>query len=77
VRLVLMFHYWLSFRSLRFTHSAGRRSCQSHYSIREALLYIITEPSNIPSHTSHELTLVAECVDAVHGGDGHPQLQLK
>ena len=25
-RLVLMFHYWHSFRSLRFSHSAGRQT---------------------------------------------------
>ena len=38
--LVLMLHYWRPFCHLGFTHSAGRRSCQSHYGTRIALLYI-------------------------------------
>jgi len=38
--LVLILHYWRPFRFLGFTHSAGRRSCQSRYSNRPTLLYI-------------------------------------
>ena len=39
--LVLMFHYWRPFIFLGFTNSAGRRSCQSHYSYGLLVLYIL------------------------------------
>jgi len=40
VMLVLMLHYWHPFHCLGFTHSAGRRLCQSHYSNLKVILYI-------------------------------------
>jgi len=35
-----MLHYWRPFRCLGFTHSAGRRSCRSQYSMAFAILHI-------------------------------------
>jgi len=50
VVVVLMFHYWRPFKLLGLKHSAGRRSCQSHYCMGTRMLYIssLNRPS-IPS----------------------------
>jgi len=48
-----MLRYWQPFGGLGFTHSAGRQSCQSHYSTATWVLYISSRsPSNIPSSLS-------------------------
>jgi len=53
--LVFMLHYWRPFLALGVTHSAGRRSCQSHYSTIQLLLYISSlNLHSIPSRTSSD-----------------------
>ena len=54
VMLILMFHDWCPSKGLGLTHSAGRRSRQSHYSIRK-LLYI--------SSLNHPISLRARSAD--------------
>jgi len=68
VKLVLMLHYWRPSDALGFTHSAGRRSCQSHYSISVASSSIYNILYPLAHALLAHLHAAAETEDEVESG---------